>query len=245
MSLLYHLYVCDVSLVFVLQLYNTSVHAGTGENNKQVCCICQEKSYNPVELPCKHIFCYLCIKGVAARQSRCALCRSPIPFGYIDRPSVINRSAIRTKLEQSQDTGTYHWFYEAKSGGWWLYEQRMSSEIEKAYTNGKKSARMQIAGFSYVINFEEMVQFREDVPTRRRRIKRDVVKKETVRGIAGIHVKEVPRSQDTGEDIPRGSVDSEQVDDENQVTPEVGGEEYATETQSSQTHSRLVTGFDH
>ncbi len=194
-------------------------------------------------LPCNHMFCYLCIKGVAARQKRCALCRSTIPPGYIDRPSVINKAEIKTTLKRSQDTGTNHWFYESKSGGWWLYEQRTSSEIEKVYSGGdKRTTEIRIAGFPYVIDFDEMVQYREDVPSRRRKIKRDVVKKETVKGVAGIYVTDSPRGR--GEHVGR----AEQIERSGVAHvdsgEEAGGEGVGTENDSSQTQSRLVTGFD-
>lgn len=78
------------------------------------------------------------------------------------------------------------WLYEAKNGGWWVYEQRTSTEIEQAYINNKKSVRLQISGFYYVVDLEKMVQYREDHPNRRRNIKRDVLKLDSVKGVAGI-----------------------------------------------------------
>ena len=100
----------------------------------------------------------------------------------------MNKEEIKVKLDPN---GTlYEWHYEAKSGGWWLYEQRTSIEIEKAYRDGKKNLRLQISGFTYVIDFEESVQFREDFPSRKRRIKRDRVSTGTAKGIAGIALPE-------------------------------------------------------
>lgn len=227
------------------------ISCATGSDS-QVCCICQEKSVNPVVLPCDHVFCFLCMKGVAARQRRCALCRSAIPPGYVETPSLINRDEIKSKLEESQGTGTYHWFYEARGGGWWLYEQRASAEIEKVYSEGdRRTVRLQIAGFTYIIDFDDMVQYREGIPSRRRKIKRDVVK-ESVKGVAGICVRDVPSQRGgSAERNPLRSVGSGQTVDQSHSGREeevVGGvpEEVNAESEDLQTlSSRLVTGFDH
>ena len=69
-----------------------------------------------------------------------------------------------------------------------MYEQRTSTEIEKAYKDDKLSVRLQVSGFFYIIDLKSMVQYREDFPNRRRQIKRDKVNVEVVKGIAGIVV---------------------------------------------------------
>ncbi|XP_064382254.1 E3 ubiquitin-protein ligase rnf146-like [Halichondria panicea] len=155
-------------------------------DSKDLCCICQEKCVNPISLPCSHTFCYLCVKGVAARGNKCALCRQRIPSGYLEDPqSVVNKDQLKQELEESKQKKTT-WFYEAKNGGWWMYEQRTSAEIEQAFIEDKKNIRLQISGFYYVIDIEGMIQYREDHPNRRRSIKRDVVRPDSVKGIAGI-----------------------------------------------------------
>lgn len=155
-------------------------------NSDQVCCICQEQCVNPIKLPCSHVFCFLCIKGVAARNNHCALCRQRINPEALSNPSVINRKEIQNTLQKSCES--YRWYYEARNGGWWLYEQRTSTEIEKAYKDDKLSVRLQVSGFFYIIDLKSMVQYREDFPNRRRQIKRDKVNVEVVKGIAGIVV---------------------------------------------------------
>lgn len=71
-----------------------------------------------------------------------------------------------------------------------MYEQRTSVEIERAFRDGKKNFNLQISGFSYIVDFEGYVQFREDFPSRRRNIKRDRVSAGTAKGVAGIAVQE-------------------------------------------------------
>lgn len=153
---------------------------------KVLCCVCQEEAENAVKLPCSHIFCFLCIKGVAARSHACALCRSPIPVDYLQNPSVVDRDALHAKL--TFKSKHYHWFYEGKSGGWWMYEDRISDEIEKGFITHAKSVKVRISGFTYVVDYERMLQVREDHPDRRRKIKRDVLEMEGIKGVAGIYL---------------------------------------------------------
>ncbi len=109
----------------------------------------------------------------------------------------------------------------------------------------RKPVRLQIAGFSYIVDFEEMVQYRVDYPTRRRRIKRDVVKKENVKGMAGIYVSEVPSGRGQRPGRTERSDSPAEATDGHRRRDVVDGEESTTETSSSQALSRLVTGFPH
>ena len=160
--------------------------AGAKSEAKCLCCVCQEEAENAVKLPCSHIFCFLCVKGVAARNRVCALCRNPIPVDYLQHPLMVNFGALRAKLNVKSKS--YHWFYEGKSGGWWMYENRTSEEIEKAFVTRVKSIKIRISGFTYVVDYERMVQSREDYPDRQRRIKRDVLKSDEIKGIAGLYL---------------------------------------------------------
>jgi WWE domain len=74
----------------------------------------------------------------------------------------------------------YHWYYEGVDG-WWQYDERTSSELElrhqeRQMSEEDKSAVFEIviAGFIYVVDFENGIQFRRGYPRRRRRIKRDL-----------------------------------------------------------------------
>ena len=165
----------------------SSEHCKTKESSKLLCCVCQEESVNPVELPCSHVFCYLCVKGVAARSGSCALCRQRIPIGYLEKPTVLNTESLRLKIHPTTSE-KYHWFYEGKNGGWWMYEDRTSEEIERGYRESNKTVMVQISGFSYIVDYESMVQFRENHPNRKRKIKRDVVSSDGVKGVAGIYI---------------------------------------------------------
>ena len=152
--------------------------------NETHCSICREQYVHPVQLPCKHSFCYLCIKGATARSGRCALCRRTIPADYLERPGIVDVRSIEAVLKKGD---TFQWFYEARNGGWWMYEERTSQEIEKAHARNAEKCSVQILGYNYTVDFKENVQYREDIPTRRRKIKRDKVAAEGgVKGVAGV-----------------------------------------------------------
>ena len=89
-----------------------------------------------------------------------------------------------------------NWMYEAKSDGWWLYERRLSNEIEEAFNSDKDKLRVQISGFLYVVDFENMVQYRIEKPDRRRRIKRVTNTEDGYKGIAGIPIGTCHRSRE-------------------------------------------------
>jgi len=74
----------------------------------------------------------------------------------------------------------FRWYYEGV-GGWWEYDERTSVEIEKYQSRREGNLdsvpaafELLIAGFIYIIDLENGVQYRRGFPTRRRRIKRDL-----------------------------------------------------------------------
>ena len=69
-----------------------------------------------------------------------------------------------------------------------MYEGKTSDEIERGYITHAQSIKVQISGFMYIIDYERMLQFREDHPNRQRKMKRDAVSGDGVKGIAGIYV---------------------------------------------------------
>lgn len=59
-------------------------------------------------------------------------------------------------------------------GGWWQYDQRSSIEIETAYqTNSKQSYDILICGTLYCIDFSKLLQYDKEMPTKKRKIRRD------------------------------------------------------------------------
>ena len=148
------------------------------------CSICLQPCIHPVQLPCTHIFCYLCVKGVANQSKKCALCRQEIPADFLNNPVLLRKEELDKELAFE---GGYQWFYEGNRG-WWQYDERASREIEERFQKGTKAFEILIAGFLYVVDMEHMFQYRRNDPTRRRRIKRDHTDIPDRKGVAGLQV---------------------------------------------------------
>lgn len=168
------------------------------------CAICLQTCVHPVQLPCSHIFCFLCIKGVAIQSKRCALCRQDIPVEFCNDPTLLRKEDL---LREVSFEDGYQWYYQGMNG-WWQYDERASTEIEENYKKGVKTLEMLIAGFLYIIDFENMLQYRRNDPTRRRKIKRDLVSIPDKKGVAGLKVMSPGASSphrldgDGGENVP-------------------------------------------
>ena len=160
----------------------------SAKTDESVCAVCGQPYVHPVELPCNHIFCYLCVKGVLARKPSCPFCRASVPRDFALKPKVVEPSLVETAVTSKADDKP-QWFYEGRRDGWWLYDPRTTEEIEAAYKDKKTKCIVQVAGFNYIIDFDKMVQFREDRPERRRKILRnDKVDSATVvKGVAGLY----------------------------------------------------------
>ena len=63
------------------------------------CAVCLQPSIHPVKLPCNHIFCFLCVKGVTIQSQRCPMCRREIPTSFLEHPTLV----INETLEPEED----------------------------------------------------------------------------------------------------------------------------------------------
>ncbi|XP_035534074.1 E3 ubiquitin-protein ligase rnf146-like [Morone saxatilis] len=162
------------------------------------CAICLQSCILPVCLPCRHVFCFLCVKGASWQSKRCALCRQEIPEDFLERPVLLSPEELKAAAAGvSRGVGTAvnppgdsAWYYEGRSG-WWQFDERTSRELEEALSKGRKSTEMLIAGILYVADLENMVQYRRNEHGRRRKIKRDVVDIPK-KGVAGLKLDPEP-----------------------------------------------------
>ncbi|KAM0728341.1 E3 ubiquitin-protein ligase RNF146 [Formica fusca] len=148
------------------------------------CAVCLQPCIHPARLPCSHIYCYLCVKGVANQSKRCPMCRQEIPPDFLERPQLVEVEESQKESEHPEEE--YQWFYEGRNG-WWQYDQRTSIELETAYKQGKRTCELLIAGFLYIADFGSMLQLRRNDPSRRRRIKRDLYNVPR-KGVAGLRL---------------------------------------------------------
>lgn len=78
------------------------------------CAVCLQNCVHPAELPCGHIFCYLCIKGIVNQGRRCAMCRQDIPVDYLDKPRLLK--PVDTENGNRGFEDGHLWFYEGHNG---------------------------------------------------------------------------------------------------------------------------------
>ena len=185
-----HVYYCSFT-VSALQLickpYShifLKFHFPDDEETSLECPVCLQTCIYPVQLPCRHIFCFLCVKGVASRSKRCALCRQQIPPDFFCRPNLVRRDDLEQPL--TFDDG-YGWFYEGVNG-WWQYDDRTSKELEFHHKAGHPTCELLIAGYVYIIDLNNMAQCRRNDRTKKRRIKRDLVNIPGRKGVAGLKI---------------------------------------------------------
>ncbi|XP_044313946.1 E3 ubiquitin-protein ligase rnf146 isoform X10 [Drosophila rhopaloa] len=157
------------------------------------CPICLQTCIHPARLPCGHIFCFLCVKGVAYKNPRCAMCRREIPAEFLDHPQLVNGIEDICTTRATEDG--YQWYYEGRNG-WWQYDDRTSQDIEEAFKKGDKSCTILVAGYVYIVDLEQLVQQRQNEPTRCRRVKRDLA---TIpkKGVAGLRIEGNQVTSDT------------------------------------------------
>ncbi|XP_021456327.2 E3 ubiquitin-protein ligase rnf146 [Oncorhynchus mykiss] len=157
------------------------------------CAICLQTCVYPVRLPCCHVFCFLCVKGASWHSKRCALCRQEVPEDFLEHPTLLSPEELKAAAAGGRGGagprnagGDNAWYYEGRNG-WWQYDERTSRELEDALAKGRKRAEMLIAGFLYVADLENMVQYRRNEHGRRRRMKRDMVDIPK-KGVAGLRL---------------------------------------------------------
>ncbi|XP_051262990.1 E3 ubiquitin-protein ligase rnf146 [Dicentrarchus labrax] len=151
------------------------------------CAICLQSCVHPVQLPCHHVFCFLCVKGASWQSKRCALCRQEVPDDFLERPTLLSPEELKASAGGRGGAASDHaWYYEGRNG-WWQYDERTSRELEDAFSKGKNRAEMLIAGFLYVADLENMVQYRRNEHGRRRKMKRDVLDIPK-KGVAGLRL---------------------------------------------------------
>ncbi|KAL7034232.1 hypothetical protein ACKWTF_007904 [Chironomus riparius] len=167
------------------------------EQIENECPICLQKLLYPVKLPCNHIFCFLCIKGIRKSPDAvksCAMCRKPFNIEEIEQNVGIEKTSIDKQ---------FNWFYQSKgSTSFWAFDERTNEELELAYSDEKDHLIISIAGFVYCIDFLRLIQYPVNHPERIRKIKRcDELNQEslTIKGIAGVRLTESGNDNSTSD----------------------------------------------
>ncbi|XP_014238853.1 E3 ubiquitin-protein ligase rnf146-like isoform X1 [Trichogramma pretiosum] len=170
------------------------------------CAVCLQPCIYPARLPCSHIFCFLCVKGVANQSKRCPMCRHEIPPDYLEHPQLIDldetiqkETINTTSTSDNHSHEEYQWFYEGRNG-WWQYDERTSIELETAFKKEEATCELLIAGFLYVADFTTMLQYRRNDNSRKRKIKRDLYNAPK-KGVAGLRLNHNQNRTDQSEQL--------------------------------------------
>ncbi|XP_053200978.1 E3 ubiquitin-protein ligase RNF146-A-like [Panonychus citri] len=143
------------------------------------CPVCLGKPNIPIVLGCNHVFCYLCLKGSSTSHMNCPICRQPYPSSVFIAPDLKQKS-IQLSAKSAK------WSYQGRNG-YWLFDRITNGYMENAYQNKRPICEVLIAGNTYVIDFTKMIQFRKDIPGKRRHIKRSIdLDRKEIKGIAGV-----------------------------------------------------------
>nr|XP_026499199.1 E3 ubiquitin-protein ligase rnf146 [Vanessa tameamea] len=188
------------------------------DSQERDCAICLQKYHHPTRLPCGHIFCFLCVKGIAIQSKKCAMCRMEIPHDYFEHPDLIEKLA-HDEITSEGDTEKYQWYYEGRNG-WWKYDERSNMDLENTYSSGETECLLLLAGTIYCVDFHNMIQIRRSDPTKRRKVKRDIPTLPS-KGIAGIKNVEISHTEvntDSDENmVPNDNEETIQVNSPNLV----------------------------
>ncbi|XP_068618321.1 E3 ubiquitin-protein ligase RNF146-A-like isoform X2 [Battus philenor] len=176
---------------------------------EQYCAVCLEKYDHPTKLPCGHIFCFLCAKGIAQLNKTCAMCRNVIPNDYFNNPDVISQE----KNTEENCNQEYQWYYEGRNG-WWKYNQASNCYLEETYNKGEKEGSLLIAGNLYHIDFERNVQVRVNDQRKTRKIRRETPLFPS-KGIAGIVINNSINGEELQSDDHNDANDVTSIDEQN------------------------------
>ena len=174
--------------------------------SQEDCCICLEPISLKLVLPCKHPFCYLCLKTNYQRSSHCPLCRGKIPSSVFD-----NAQLSSNEVPRAGET----WCYSGRNGGWWSYEPSLAAEIESAYKQSEPMFKFNLLSSDYCIDFGNMIQIQMKTGAKRKVKRVDAFNINMIKGIAGLKLHEPQNSNSAPPESDSDSDESESDDDSN------------------------------
>lgn len=147
---------------------------------------------------------------------RCAMCRQQFSLEQIEQTLELSKDFSLTK---------FIWFYESRGGdSWWAFDEKSSEEIEKAFSSSKTDIAITIAGYTYIVDFLKMQQYRSDTPTRVRKIKRQQDENSTnfkIKGIAGLRVASSATATSSAAQVPQIDLTCDENDDLTQTLSDI------------------------
>ena len=198
------------------------------------CSICRNNLRNVVKLKCGHKFCYGCIKGsILHGKKDCPYCRNPINQ-VLAKQILRSPEKICRDIEDVNRTTTYFWVYEGRGKGWWNFDNKSNTYLERAYENwkslplanrnGASPYSMCVSGINMHIDFINMVQRNPNSGA--------------ARGIKRLSIEEMKQMEQTGEII--GMAGIRRTKDANQAT----SSPTTSNTASTNRKPNLGCGYD-
>ena len=165
----------------IIEDEETKNSSSSSSSEDDVCAICLDVLKLKYSVPCKHSFCYLCIKRYTALKPVCPLCRARIPLSIIEEAS----AEEGVTLEELKG----EWMYSGRNGGWWYYDSELDEIIEKKYREDPTSIfEMEIMGATYTIDLGSMKQTAPNHFIRSIKRSADQSDSDIVKGIAGLRI---------------------------------------------------------
>ncbi|XP_055307307.1 E3 ubiquitin-protein ligase rnf146-like isoform X2 [Sitodiplosis mosellana] len=217
------------------QQHTADDKSNTNEFEMMECPVCLQLCVHPSKLPCGHIFCFLCVKGLKNR--RCAMCRAEFSSEFLDHPQLLLPISTTPTLTSSSEQNKYQWFYKGHNG-WWQYDERTCQEIEDAYKKAQKQCTILVAGNLYIVDFDQMLQKRQTDPSRKRQVKRDLATI-PIKGVAGL------RLWNTGDPNLNVNSSTENVNSNSNLVATIAATEAAIRIASDIIDSTLAHVDDH
>ncbi|XP_065350786.1 E3 ubiquitin-protein ligase rnf146-like [Cloeon dipterum] len=117
-------------------------------NEGTECPICLLALELPLRLPCcGHLFCFECSWS---RLNRCAMCRTPVPREFLDKPEEFLSSPLPQPATQ------FSWIFKT-SAGWWRFSPRQEQAIRRALRSGTPELKLIVAGKEATLDFKSLL----------------------------------------------------------------------------------------
>lgn len=142
-------------------------------NGLDNCFICCNPLFMKVTLPCRHEFCFGCIKGQIIRLSRnqsatCPLCNQQISSNFTDKIKKNPNTLANIDVSKSHIINQKsYWFYSGRNNGWWSFDIPSTNSLEILYQKHKKGEdisqlnKLSICGMTRIIDLDQMIQKNE------------------------------------------------------------------------------------
>ncbi|CAB3377676.1 Hypothetical predicted protein [Cloeon dipterum] len=117
-------------------------------NDGSQCPICLLALEMPLRLPCcGNLFCFECSW---CRINRCAMCRTPVPREFWDKPEEFLISPLPEPATQ------FSWIFKTRAG-WWHFTPRQEQAIRRTLRSGTPELKLTMAGKEATLDFKSLL----------------------------------------------------------------------------------------